>query len=189
MKILGIAGSLRQGSYNKALLRAAQGLAPEGMEIERFDLSEVPLYNGDLDNDVMCPVSVVRLRREIEEADGLLIVTPEYNHSIPGVLQNALDWASRPAMRSPLAGKPVVVMGATPGGFGTVRAQSQLKVVLLSTLARVMPHAGVAVAFTRGKFDYDGNLVDEKTREHVAGMLTAFAEWTQTFDVHDTLVV
>ena len=144
MKIVGIAGSLRRESWNRKLLHAAVDLAPDGMRIEIFDLADIPLYNGDLDGDEK-PAPVVALKRAIGEADGLLVASPEYNYAIPGVLKNALDWASRPAFRSELAGKPSAVMGASPGAAGTVRAQADVRRVLLACLSRVLPYADVAV--------------------------------------------
>lgn len=177
VNVLGIAGSLRQGSLNRALLNAAATLAPEGLRIRVFDLAPVPLYNADLDTDEHRPDAVRRLKRDVAAADALLIATPEYNHSVPGVLQNAIDWASRPGMQSPLAGKPVAIMGASPGAVGTARAQQQLKLVLLSTLALVMPHPGVLVARAGEKLN-DGKLPDERTREFLASFLRDLYAWT-----------
>src|SRR3954452_10718597 len=145
MRVLGIAGSLRRASYNRGLIAAAVQLAPGSMTIEPFDLAGIPLYNGDIDDDERRPAEVVRLKEAIAGSDAVLIATPEYNHSVPGVLQNAIDWASRPGGKSPFVGKPAALMGASPGAIGTARAQQQLKLVLLSTLAAVMPHPGVAV--------------------------------------------
>lgn len=169
--LLGIAGSLRAGSYNRALLEAAQALAPDNMKIDMYDLAGIPLYNADLDNEEKLPSAVESFKTAIQEADAVLFATPEYNHGIPGVLQNALDWASRPARRSPLAGKPVAVMGASPGTIGAARAQEQLKLVLLSTLAHVMPHPGVLVGGARGKFDDAGRLTHEATQAFLVNFL------------------
>lgn len=179
IRVLAIAGSLRQASHNRRLLEAALELAPPGMSIEIFDLAEIPLYNGDLDTDAERPEAVQRLRQAIAAADALLIATPEYNHNIPGVLQNALDWASRPAMRSPLAGKPVGIMGVSTGALGAVRAQQQLKLVLLATLALVMPHRGVSVGQAAEKFGPDGALVHEPTREFLAAFLRDLHDWAR----------
>ena len=126
IKVLGFAGSLRKGSYNRALLRAAVELAPEAMEITLFDLAMIPLYNQDVE-DEGDPEPVKAFKHAIGDADALLICTPEYNFSIPGVLKNALDWASRPAKATPLYGKPVTVMGASTGAFGTARCQMALQ--------------------------------------------------------------
>lgn len=177
--VLGIAGSLRERSLNRYLLEAAREVAPAGMAIEIFDLKEIPLYNQDQDVDERRPAAVERLRQEIRDADALLIATPEYNHSVPGVLQNALDWASRPARRSSLSGKPVAVMGAAPGTIGTARAQEHLRLVLQATLALVLPHPGVAVGQAREKFDDEGNLVDEPTRRFLSSFLQELEAWTR----------
>lgn len=177
MHIVGIAGSLRAGSYNRNLLIAARELAPEGARVELFDLSEVPLYNADLDNDENRPDAVVALKEAIANSDGVLFATPEYNHGVPGVLKNAIDWASRPGLRSPMAGKAMGIMGAAPGVIGTARAQEQLKLVLESTLALVMPHRGVVVGGAKDRFDGDGRLSDETTRQFVAAYLKDLAAW------------
>ena len=123
MRLLGIAGSLREGSYNRGLLRAARGLAPDGVELEEHDLGGLPFYDGDVEA-AGDPESVTELKDAIRRADGLVIATPEYNRGIPGVLKNAIDWASRPALASPLASKPVAIMGATTGFAGTARPSS-----------------------------------------------------------------
>jgi chromate reductase, NAD(P)H dehydrogenase (quinone) len=182
MRILGIAGSLRRASYNRALLEAARQLAPDGMQIVVADLAPIPLYNADTDADGVRPVEVDRLKREVADADGLLIATPEYNHSVPGVLQNAIDWASRPGLRSPLAGKPAAIIGASIGAFGGARAQQQLKLVLLSTLAVLMPHPGVVVGQAPEKFDASGALVHEPTRSFLAAFLVDFEIWVRRMD-------
>ena len=178
VRILGIAGSLRRESYNRRLLAAARELASESMQIEVFELAPIPLYNADFDTDDERPAAVVQLKRAIAEADGLLIVTPEYNHSVPGVLQNAIDWASRPGGRSPFVGKPAGIIGASQGAIGTARAQQQLKLVLYSTFAIVMPHGGVTVARAQDKFDASGTLTDEPTREFLKAYLRQLLDWT-----------
>ncbi len=177
LRILGIAGSLRRDSYNRKLLAAARELAPDPMRIETFDLSEIPLYNGDLDADGKRPEAVERLKRRISEAHGLLIATPEYNHSVPGVLQNAIDWASRPGGKSVFVGKPAAIMGASTGAIGTARAQQQLKLVLMSTLALVMPHPGMVVGQAAEKLGPDG-LTHEPTRKFLAAFLQDLRDWT-----------
>src|SRR3954453_7169646 len=179
MNVLGIAGSIRRESYNRALLEAARQVAPHGMSIDVFDLTRIPLYNADLDTDAARPDEVVRLKSAIAAADALLIATPEYNHSVPGVLQNAIDWASRPGLASPLSGKPVAIMGASTGAVGTARCQQQLKLVLMSTLALVMPHAGVLVGLAPQKFDPSGELVHEPTRQFIAAFLLDLEKWTR----------
>jgi chromate reductase len=174
---MGIAGSLRRESYNRSLLEAARQLAPASLTIVPFQLDEIPLYNADYDADHLRPPEVTRLKQSVAEADALLIVTPEHNHSVPGVLQNAIDWASRPGLKSPLVGKPVAIMGASAGVTGTARAQQQLTLVLMSTLALVMPHAGVLVGQAAQKFDTSGALVHEPTRQFVAAFLADFEKW------------
>lgn len=170
LDILGIAGSLRTGSYNKLLLRAAAEEAPEGMRIEPFDLDAIPFYNRDVE-DQGDPEPIAELKQAIEEADGLLIATPEYQHGIPGVLKNTLDWASRPPGESPLNGKPVAMMGASPGMAGTARAHLQLRQTLHYNRVRMVPGPEVLVAKAREKFDDDGRLVDDTARELIGELL------------------
>ena len=166
MAILGISGSLRADSHNGALLRAASREMPDGVTLELLDgLREVPPYDEDADTDAP-PAEVVRLREAISRADALLIATPEYNHSIPGTLKNAIDWASRPNSRSPLMFKPVAVMGATTGSFGAVWAQAELRKVLGATGARVVD-GEVALAHAQDAFDEDGGLRDESMHEQL----------------------
>lgn len=175
--VLGIAGSLRHGSFNRQLLGNAQLLAPPTLSIAPFDIAEVPLYNADHDSDDARPEVVRRLKQAIAASDAVLFVSPEYNHGVPGVLQNAIDWVSRPSFKSPLAGKPVAMMGASGGVSGTMRGQQMLKLVLMSTLAVVFPHPGVAVPLAREKFDAEGRLVHEPTRDFVAAYLREFDGW------------
>lgn len=179
LKVLGMAGSLRSGSFNRALLAAAVELAPEGMALEVFDLADIPLYNGDLDTDDARPDPVRALKSGIAAADAVLVVSPEYNYGVPGVMKNALDWASRPGFRSPMAGRPTGIMGASGGASGTMRGQEQMKLSLLGMGAQVFPHPGVAVARAAERFDDDLVLTDEKTREFVAKYLGGFAEWVR----------
>ena len=174
------AGSLRAGSYNRALLRAAIETAPEGMTIEIVDIAAIPLYDADLEA-VGMPEPVAALKRAIAAADGLLIATPEYNHGVPGVTKNAIDWASRPPRESPLDRKPVGIVGASPGMVGTARGQSQLRQAFEFTNSYCMPQPQVLVARAHEKFDADGRLIDEKTREHLAKFLIAFADWIRIF--------
>jgi chromate reductase len=177
LRVVGLVGSLRRASINRSLLEAARDLAPAGMRVEIVELHDVPLYNGDLDTDGDRPAAVERLKRVIADSDAVLIATPEFNHSVPGVLQNAIDWVSRPAGRSPFVGKPVAIMGASPGALGAARAQQQLKLVLMSTLAEVMPHAGVAVGMAKEKFDVAGALAHEPTRAFLAAFMADFGRW------------
>lgn len=178
LRVLGFAGSLRRGSYNRALLRAAVELAPEGMTIETFELGRIPLYNADVEAEGD-PSPVVELKQAIQGADALLIASPEYNYGVTGVLKNAIDWASRPPRDSVLNGKPAAIMGATTGQSGTARSQLQLRqaFVFTNTLALLKPE--VLVPRAADKFDDQGNLTDEKTREFVRKLLDALVAWVQ----------
>jgi chromate reductase len=180
LSILGIAGSLRRDSYNRALLRAAAGLAPDGMRIEIFDLAEVPLYNGDVEarGD---PEAVASLKQAVAAADGVLMATPEYNHGVPAVMKNAVDWASRPPRSAPLGGKPVGIIGASPGVTGSARGQSQLRQAFEFTNSYCMPQPELLVFKAHEKFDSEGRLTDAATVEHLARYLTAFAAWVRRF--------
>jgi chromate reductase, NAD(P)H dehydrogenase (quinone) len=178
VRILGIAGSLRQGSLNRALLRAAQARAPAGMAIESFDLIDVPLYNGDVEA-AGDPPGVAAFKDAIRAADGVLMVTPEYNHGVPGVMKNAVDWASRPARNAALNGKPVGLIGASPGQVGTARGQSQLRQAFEFTNSYCMPQPEILVFRAHEKFDAAGNLTDEKTAEFLGKYLEAFKAWVE----------
>jgi chromate reductase len=174
--VLGFAGSLRAGSLNRALLRAAQDVAPAGMTIDTFDLIEVPLYNADVEA-AGDPPGVTAFKDAIRRADAVLFVTPEYNHGVPGVMKNAVDWASRPPRGAPLNGKPVGIIGASPGQVGTARAQSQLRQAFEFTNSYVMPQPEILVFRASEKFDADGKLTDEKTRELLGKYLVALHAW------------
>jgi len=176
LRVLGIAGSLRAGSYNRALLRAAQELAPEGMSISILELHAIPPYNADVEAQGF-PEAVVAFKAAIAEADALLIATPEYNHSIPGVLKNALDWASRPPATSPLSGKPAAIMGASNGAWGTARSQQHVRLVCSYVNMLVMNLPEVLVARAQDKVDGSGRLTDEPTRQFLAKFLQAFQQW------------
>jgi chromate reductase len=180
VRVLAFAGSLRQGSYNRALLRAAQELAPANMIIDIFDLIDVPLYNGDLEAEGD-PEGVARLEQAIRAADAVLMATPEYNHGVPGVMKNAVDWASRPPRGAPLAGKPVAILGASPGMTGTARGQSQLRQAFEFTNSYAMPQPEILVFRAHEKFDSEGRLTDESTRQHLQAFLIAFEAWIQRF--------
>jgi len=175
VRILGIAGSLRQGSFNRATLRTAQELAPAGLTIEPFDITPIPLYNEDVRQQGFPPV-VEELRAKIKQADGLLIVTPEYNYSIPGVLKNAIDWASRPP-EQPFDGKPIGIMGASAGAMGTGRAQYHLRQCFVFLNGLVMNRPEVMIPAAQNKFDADGKLTDQQTRDFLAAHLAAFKAW------------
>lgn len=180
MRIVGFAGSLRAGSYNRALLSTCVELAPEGTTVESFDLRSVPLYDADLEAAGF-PEQVLALREAVSRADGLLVVTPEYNASLPAVTKNAIDWASRAPRPSPLDGKPALVMGATPGRYATVRAQAQLRALLDHTGAYVLPKPQVAFA-QAGELFVEGRLVDPEARERVAAALAAFVSFAARFN-------
>jgi chromate reductase len=179
LHVVGLAGSLRRGSYNCALLHAAQSLAPPALRVEVHDLGPLPFYNQDLDTRERRPQAVQRLKKAVREADGLLLAMPEYNHGIPGVLMNAIDWLSRPAFNSPLANRPVGVMGVSMGSVGTARGQQVLRVVIPSTLAHLMPHTEVLVGRAHEKFDANGVLTDETTTTYVREYLQDFATYTR----------
>jgi len=174
--IIAFAGSLRRGSYNRALIRAAAELAPEGMSIESIEIGGLPFYDADLESQGD-PPTVAAFKAALFGADGLLIATPEHNDGLPGVLTNAIDWASRLPGRSPLAGKPVAVMGASPSQVGTARAQHHLRQVLAHTHARVLPSPELLVASAHKRFDAELRLVDETTRRVLADLLKRFERW------------
>lgn len=177
--IIGIAGSLRKKSYNAALLRAAARAAPAGVTLEIASLEGVPLYNGDLESESGIPDAVAQLKERIAAADGLVLATPEYNNSIPGVLKNAIDWLSRPPndIARVFGNKPVGLMGATPGRAGTRMAQTAWLPVL--RLLGTMPWFGkqLHVASAGQVFDESGDLVDDSVRELVADYMAGFASF------------
>jgi chromate reductase len=163
MKVLAISGSLRSGSYNRMLLRAAGDLLPNDVELEIWDgLKAVPPYDED-DDTGLAPEAVTQLRDAVAGADALLFATPEYNHSIPGQLKNAVDWASRPIATNVLRNKPVAVVGASTGAFGAVWSQAELRKVLAATGARVAD-VELAVGHAHERFDPDGRLTDDELR-------------------------
>ncbi|MEA3009010.1 MAG: hypothetical protein QOJ91_702 [Sphingomonadales bacterium] len=178
--ILGIAGSLRQGSLNRALLRAAADRAPAGMSVEIFDLAPIPLYNGDVEAQGD-PEGVARFKQAIRAADGVLMATPEYNHGVAGVMKNAVDWASPPPREAVLGGKPVGIIGASPGITGTARGQSQLRQAFEFTNSPCMAQPELLVFKAHEKFDSDGRLTDAATGEHLERYLIAFADWVRRF--------
>lgn len=178
LTILGIAGSLRRASFNRGLIRAAVELAPAGLAVTGYDLDDIPMYNGDVEA-LGDPEPVAAFKRAIAGADALLIATPEYNHCVPGMLKNAIDWASRPARASVLTGKPVAIMGASPSGGGTARAQAQLRDGLAYTNGFVLPLPEVLVPLATDKFDADGDLIDQATGAEIRDLLVALAAWTR----------
>ncbi|MDP9023203.1 MAG: NAD(P)H-dependent oxidoreductase [Actinomycetota bacterium] len=174
ISILGFAGSLREGSYNRALLETAAERAPGDIRIEIFDLAPIPLYNRDVEEQGD-PEPVADFKRRIDASDGVLIATPEYQHGIPGVLKNALDWASRPPGRSVMQGKPVAMMGASPSPVGTARAHLQLRRTLLYLEADIVSTPEVLVSSAAEKFE-DGRLVDDDSLGFLDQLLETFAD-------------
>ena len=174
-RILGISGSLRERSYNRALLGAAAELAPEGVEIEEFDLREIPLYDADVEA-AGDPEPVAKLRAAVAEADALLFATPEYNRGTSGVLKNAIDWLSRPALASVLRWKPVAIMGASTGRGGTRNAQAQVRDALLFPGAILVAEPEVAIPLAWERFDENGELTDERMRKTLRELLDALVD-------------
>lgn len=185
IRILGIPGSLRQHSYNRGLIRAAQEVAPEGVEVEMYLLHDIPMFNGDVE-DIGDPEAVARFKQAIRDADGLLIATPQYNRSIPGVLKNALDWASRrprtgpEPRRSVMDGKPVAVVGVTPGKSFTEPAQIDLRKILNAVFARVMDGPEVKLGKADERYAEDPEIPDEETRQIIREVLETFVEFIQS---------
>jgi chromate reductase, NAD(P)H dehydrogenase (quinone) len=179
LNVLGVSGSLRKGSFNTAALNAAIELAPPELAIERFDIREIPPYDEDVKAQGF-PAPVQAFREKIRAADALLLVTPEYNYSIPGVLKNAIDWASRPP-EQPFEGKPIAIMGASGGALGTARAQYHLRQVFIFLNAPIMLRPEVMIAAAQTKFDATGKLTDQPTRDAIAGLLKAFPAWIARF--------
>ena len=177
LRILGIAGSLRKDSYNRATLRVAQQLVPVDGVIEIFDLAPIPLYNQDQEKNP--PQIVVDLKSAIRSADAILFSTPEYNYSVPGVLKNAIDWASRPFGDSAWKDKPVAVMGASPGELGSARAQYHLRQVLVSLNMHCLNTPEVMIAKASERFDSRGMLVDQKANDLIRQLLQGLIEWTR----------
>ena len=178
--VVGFAGSLRRGSYNRALLRAATELAPPALHIVIHELDGIPLYNGDIEA-AGAPPNVVQLRDAIRQADGLLIATPEYNHGVPGVLKNAIDWLSRPPRDSVLNGKVAALLGASPGMTGTARSQSQLRQAFVFTDTYALLQPEVLIGRAHEKFDADGRLVHQATRDFLVTFLGRFADMIARF--------
>jgi chromate reductase, NAD(P)H dehydrogenase (quinone) len=179
LSILALVGSLRRGSFNRALYETAVALSPAGMSFAEADLRSLPLYDDDARVEHGYPEPAHRLRAAIAAADGLLFVSPEYNHAVPGVLQNAIDWASR-APDQPFKGKPAAIMGASTGRMGTVRMQHSLRTTLDSLEAHTLLKPEVMIGNARESFD-DTGLVDPVAREIVARSMAAFADWVRRF--------
>ena len=188
--VLGIGGSLRKGSYNRALLHAAKELAPEQMDIHIFEneiLKTIPPFDEDARQQGE-PETVEILKREIRHADALLFAIPEYNHSLTGVLKNAIDWVSRPPADSPLDGKPVAIMGASTGMSGTIRAQMHFRQVCVFTNMLPLNKPQVFVTRAAEKFDADGRLIDEVTRRFIRQTTEALLAWTRKLHYGDIML-
>ncbi len=178
IRILGFAGSLRKDSFNKSLLRAAIEVVPSDAKLETFDLEGIPPFNQDLETQP--PEKVKEFKAKIRGADAILIATPEYNYSIPGVLKNAIDWASRPYGDNALEGKPVALMGASIGMLGTARAQYHLRQAFVWLNMYPLNQPEVMVPFANEKIDNDGNVTDPKTKEKIKELLESLVIWTRT---------
>lgn len=177
VRILGIAGSLRRESYNRGALRAAQQLIPEGATLDVFELDGIPGFNQDQEQNP--PEKVAELKRRIVEADAILFVTPEYNYSVPGVLKNAIDWASRPYGESAWNGKPAAIMGASIGGIATARAQYHLRQIMVFLNMFPLNQPEVMIGNAAERFDAQGNLTDDTTKEYIRKLLENLVEWTR----------
>jgi chromate reductase len=181
-KLVGISGSLRRGSFNTALLRAASGLMPDGAELAVHTIRDIPLYDGDVEASAGIPAPVTALKDAIAAADGLLLVTPEYNNSIPGVFKNAIDWLSRPPadIGRVFGQKKVALIGASPGNFGTILSQAAWLPVL-RTLGTVFWSEGRLLVSRAGTvFDQNGALTDPKIKEQLAGFLRGFVAFVRS---------
>lgn len=177
MKLIGISGSLRKGSFNTALLRAAVGLAPQGVELVAETIHGVPLYDADTEASDGLPARVVELKEAVAAADGLILFTPEYNNGIPGVFKNAIDWMSRPSgdIERIFGGKPVAIVGASPGNFGTILSQNAWLSVLRTLKTQAWFEGRLMVSRAGTAFDADGTLIDEKVRANLGAFLQGFA--------------
>jgi len=177
VNILGFAGSLRKGSYNRSLLQAARELLPKGATLEIFELNGIPLYNQDLENEPS--ERLKEFKAKIRAADAILIATPEYNYSIPGVLKNAIDCASRPYGDNAFEHKPVAIMGASIGFAGSARAQYHLRQCFVFLTCFALNQPEVMVPFAQEKIDSNGKLTDQKTRENIKELLQSLIDWTR----------
>lgn len=180
-KILGISGSLRAGSFNTALLRAAQQLAGDGIEFGTTTLHGIPLYDGDVEARDGIPATVLALKEKIVASDGVLLVTPEYNNGVPGVFKNGIDWLSRPASEIPglFGGKPFALIGASPGGFGTILSQNHWLPVLKTLGVDLWAGSRLYVSRAGQAFDANGELVDDKVRAQLAEFVQGFAGFAE----------
>ena len=177
IKILGIVGSLRKNSYNKALMRVAFEVLPKGATLQVFDIKDIPQFNQDDEQNI--PEVVRDLKFKIRSSDAVLIACPEYNYSIPGVLKNAIDWASRPYGDNALEGKPVAVMSASIGRLGGARAQYHLRQIFVALNMYPVNRPEVMMPFAAQKVDDTGRIIDEESRELVKQLLIALIDWTK----------
>ncbi|MEE8491620.1 MAG: NADPH-dependent FMN reductase [Acidimicrobiia bacterium] len=178
VRLLGLAGSLRARSFNRYLLEAGRELTQAGTTITVYEhLADIPPFNEDLEANP--PLGVTRLRQAMQAADGLLIATPEYNQSVPGVLKNVIDWLSRSDPAQGLTGKPVAVIGATTGPWGTRLAQTQLRQILVACQALLLPSPALYLGDARAVFDEAGRLIDHETRDRLSGVIEALVDWTR----------
>ncbi|MGB3974837.1 MAG: NAD(P)H-dependent oxidoreductase [bacterium] len=176
IRILGIAGSVRQHSYNRGVLKAAAELVPEDVTLEIFDIADVPDFNQDKEQNP--PAKIVELKKRIREADAILFATPEYNYSVPGVLKNVIDWVSRPYGDNAWEGKPAAIMGASIGAIATARAQYHLRQIMVFLNMFPVNQPEVMIGNAAQKFDKNGNLVDEKTKNFIRQHLQVLVDWT-----------
>jgi chromate reductase len=176
VRILAIAGSLRRESYNRAALRAAEMLVPQGAVLETFDLKGIPVFSQD--DELSPPPAVIELKRRVRAADALLFSTPEHNFSIPAALKNAIDWGSRPSADNCWAGKPAAIMGASSGRFGTARAQLHLRQIFVYLDVFPINKPAVLIGDAAHAFDAQGNLLDEKAKELIRQLLESLVAWT-----------
>ena len=177
LTILGIAGSLRRQSFNRSLLRAAQELAPSGATIDIFELDDIPPFNQD--QEATPPAKAAELKQRVRSADAILFVTPEYNYSVPGVLKNAIDWASRPYGASAWNGKPVAIMGASVGSIGTARAQYHLRQMFVFLNMYAVNQPEVMLGNAHKYFDQTGKLTEETTKKLIRQLLEELVNWTR----------
>ena len=180
IRILGIAGSLRRESYNRGALRAAAQLVPPGATIDIFELDGIPGFNQDEEQNP--PAKIVELKQRIREADAILIVTPEYNYSIPGVLKNAIDWASRPYGDNAWDGKPAAIMGASIGSIATARAQYDLRKMFVFLNVFPINQPEVMICNAADRFDAQGNLTDDTTKDYIRQLLQNLVAWTRRIE-------
>jgi chromate reductase, NAD(P)H dehydrogenase (quinone) len=177
ISIFAFAGSLRKGSYNRSVLKAAKEWIPEDAELEIFDLEGIPPFNQDQENNP--PEQVKDFKAKIRAADAILIVTPEYNYSIPGVLKNAIDWGTRPSGDNAFGGKPAAIMGASTGMLGTARAQYHLRQVMVGIDMRPVNRPEVMITFAESKIDNNGTITDQKTKDQIIKLLVNLVAWTR----------